>query len=303
MNTFSIHPETRLGPVALTVSDLERSLRFYIDVIGFRLLQREENTAWLGTDQNTPLLVLTGQPDASPKRRHTTGLYHFAILVPSRLDLARSLRHLMETRYPLQGASDHLVSEALYLADPDGNGIEIYADRPRQAWPRRNGQLLMATEPLDLEGLLAELEQDDQAWSGLPEQTRIGHVHLHVSDLSQAETFYREVLGFDFMAGYGPSALFVSAGGYHHHVGLNTWAGLGAPPPPPDAVGLRHFTITLPDEAERSRLRAHLRDSGVSFVEQGKVISLRDPSNNGIHLAVGSEVTVAEALLSLEGSQ
>jgi len=303
MNTFQIHPETHLGPVYLTVSDLEQSLGFYSDVIGFELLRQVENTAWLGTDLSTPLLVLTGHPDARPKPPWTTGLYHFAILVPSRLDLARWLRHLVETRYPLQGASDHLVSEALYLADPDGNGIEIYADRARDAWPHRNGQLLMATEPLDVEGLLGELIEDNQPWAGLPWQTRIGHVHLQVADLDEAETFYREILGFDFVTRYGSAALFVSAGGYHHHLGLNTWAGRGAPPPPPDAVGLRYFTIILPDIAERSRLLAHLQDAGVSFGEEGDVISLRDPSNNGLQLVVEQQLKVPDATLSLENAR
>lgn len=302
MNTHSIHPDTHLGPVYLTVRNLERSLGFYVDVIGFKLLQQVENTVWLGTDQDIPLLVLTGQPDAPSKPPRTTGLYHFAILVPTRLDLARSLRHLIETRYPLQGASDHLVSEALYLADPDGNGIEIYADRPRAEWPRRNGQLQMATEPLDLDSLIAELAPGDTSWAGLPEQTQIGHVHLHVADLDEVETFYGEVLGFDIMSRYGPSALFVSAGGYHHHIGLNTWAGRGAPPPPPDAVGLRSFTIILPDEAARRRLLAHLQDAGVSFSEEGAVTVLRDPSNNGIQLVVGSQLNLPETALSIENA-
>lgn len=303
MNTVPIHPETHLGPVYLTVRDLEQSLGFYSDVIGFELLRQVENTAWLGMNQNTPLLVLTGQADARPKPLRTTGLYHFAILVPSRLDLARWLRHLVETRYPLQGASDHLVSEALYIADPDGNGIEVYSDRARDAWPRRNGQLLMATEPLDVDSLLAEARRDNQPWAGLSGQTRIGHVHLQVADLDEAETFYREILGFDFVTRYGSAALFVSAGGYHHHIGLNTWAGRGAPSPPLQAVGLRYFTIVLPNEAERSRLLAQLQDKGISFSEGGDVFSLRDPSNNGIQIIVGSQLNVSEAVLSLENAR
>lgn len=290
MNTFSIHPATLLGPVYLSVCDLERSLRFYTDVIGFELIHHVDTTAWLGSAPNTLLLALTEQPDARPKPPRTTGLYHFAILVPSRLDLARSLRHLVEASYPLQGASDHLVSEALYITDPDGNGIEIYADRAREAWPRRDGQVLIATERLDLDNLLAELAQDHQTWAGVPSQTRIGHVHLQVADLPQTEAFYRTALGFDLVARYGQKALFVSAGGYHHHLGLNTWAGTGAPPPPPDAVGLRYFTITLPDEAEQRRLLAHLQRSGVSFVEQDDAISLQDPSNNGVLITVGTQM-------------
>ena len=294
MQPFSIHPETLLGPVNLTVSDLERANRFYGDIIGLRLLQQSENRAWLGADEATPLVVLTEQPDARPKPPHTTGLYHLAILTPSRLDLARSLRRLMEMDYPLQGASDHLVSEALYLDDPDGNGLEIYADRPRRSWRTHDGQLQMATVPLNMNDLLRESEQDKRSWSGLPAQTRIGHVHLHVADLDQAEAFYCDVLGFDLAARYGPSASFVSAGGYHHHIGMNTWAGAGAPQPPPGAVGLRTFTICLPNSQARSQLLEHLRRSEVPFSEHDDEFLLRDPSHNGILLAVDPEVKRAD---------
>ncbi len=282
----SIHPETSLGPVRLTISDLDRSVAFYRDVIGLGLLRRQDETALLTADGATPLVVLTELPGARPKPPRTTGLYHFAILLPTRLDLARSLRRLVDGRYPLQGASDHLVSEALYLADPDGNGIEIYADRPRSAWPRFDGQLQMATEPLDLEGLLAELAQDARPREGVPLQTRIGHVHLHVADVRQAEAFYRDVLGFDLILHFGGSAAFLSAGGYHHHIGLNTWAGVGAPPPPPEAVGLRDFTIVLPDQGELQHVMGRLRESGIGFDERADAIALRDPSSNGLKLVV-----------------
>lgn len=287
MQTFVIHPNTYVGSVHLTVSELERSLRFYGDVLGFNTRQRQDSTAWLTADGMTSPLVLTEQAGARPKPPRTTGLYHFAILVPSRVDLARSLRHLVEVRYPLQGAADHLVSEALYLADPDGNGIEIYADRARSAWPRRGGQLQMATDPLDVDGLLAEIERDARPWDGLAPQTRIGHVHLHVADLRQAEAFYCDVLGFDLVTRYGSSALFVSAGGYHHHLGLNTWAGVGAPPPPPDSVGLRYYTLYLPGKDELDRIVEHLKASGVELDKIADTVSLRDPSGNAIRLGVG----------------
>ena len=246
MKTFSIHPDTMMGPVHLTITDLSRAVEFYQSVIGLQLLHRSDDLAWMGAGGDSPLLVLTENPDAQPKQPRTTGLYHLALLVPSRLDLARSLQHLTESSCPLQGLSDHLVSEALYLSDPDGNGIEIYADRPRDSWRTRNGQLELSTVPLNVDDLLMELGQQDAAWSGLPTETRIGHVHLHVSDLGQAEAFYRDLLGFDVVSRYGPSASFVSAGGYHHHIGMNTWAGVGVPSPPADGVGLRFFTIQLP---------------------------------------------------------
>jgi len=225
MAPFSIHPDTTVGPVALTVADLARSEDFYTGVLGFRAIERGDRALTLAAGGAVPLLRLVEQPGARPKPQRATGLYHFAILVPSRLDLARALRHLAEQRYPLTGASDHLVSEALYLDGPDGNGIEIYRDRPRDEWPHANGQLQMAVDPLDVDGILGELARDDRPWDGLAPQTRIGHIHLHVADLRAAEAFYSGVLGFDVMLRYGAGALFISAGGYHHHIGLNTWAG------------------------------------------------------------------------------
>lgn len=293
MVDFVIHPHTRLGPVHLVVSNLARALRFYGDVLGLRAGERRDGNVDLVADGMTPLVVLKERPDARPKPPRTTGLYHFALLLPSRADLALWLRHLAEAGYPLQGAADHLVSEALYLADPDGNGIEIYADRPRDAWPRRDGQVQMATDPLDVPGLLSELNGDDRPWEGVPAGMRVGHVHLHVADLDQAQAFYCDNLGFDLVTYYPPasraSALFVSAGGYHHHIGLNVWAGVGAPPPPPDAVGLRFYTIHLPDEEELARTVEHLRASSVELEETDGAISLQDPSGNRIRLAVESD--------------
>ena len=183
------------------------------------------------------------QQPAVPKPRRTTGLYHFAILVPSRAALGRSLRRLVDARYPLTGAADHLVSEAIYLDDPDGLGIEIYRDRPRDSWRRlAGGQIAMSTDPLDVQNVLDE-PGAETAWNGLDAATVMGHVHLHVPHLDTAEQFYCGRIGFDPMLRGYPGALFVSAGGYHHHLGLNTWAGVGAPPPPENAVGLQSFTI------------------------------------------------------------
>src|SRR5262249_53780909 len=159
---------------------------------------------------------------------------------------------------------DHLVSEALYLDDPDGNGIEIYRDRPRAEWPRSGGRIRMATDPLDLDGIVAELDRDDRPWDGLAPATVIGHVHLHVADLRAAEAFYHGVLGFDIITNYGGSALFVSAGGYHHHLGLNTWAGVGAPPSPADAAGLRRFAVVLPDPGALEQVAARVRQASIA---------------------------------------
>jgi catechol 2,3-dioxygenase len=286
MAPFSIHPATGVGPVALTVADLDRSEQFYRDIIGFKTLGRDGTTATLTADGTTPLLTLTGQPGARRRPQRTTGLYHFAILTPSRADLAHALRRLAEARWPLSGASDHLVSEALYLDDPDGNGIEIYRDRPREDWPRQNGQIQMATDPLDFDSLLDELGSSSQTGDSMAPGTIIGHVHLHVADLRAAEQFYHGVLGFDIIQRYGPSALFISAGGYHHHIGLNTWAGVGAPAPPPDAAGLRYFVVHMPDAAARDAVVERVRAAGIAIEEAAEGLLVRDPSANSVVLTV-----------------
>lgn len=286
MNTFSIHPATTVGPVALTVADLKRSEQFYTEVLGLRVLGRAGATLTLSADGATPLAALTELAGAQPRPPRTTGLYHFAILVPSRLELGRSLRRLAEMRYPLTGASDHLVSEALYLDDPDGNGIEIYRDRPRAEWPTRNGQLQMAVDPLDIDGVLGELEHDMRPWDGIAPGTTLGHMHLHVADLRAAEAFYCGVLGFDVMLRYGPSALFISAGGYHHHIGLNVWAGVGAPPPPAGSAGLRYFVVQLPNASALEQVVGRVREAKLASDQTSEGIILRDPSANQLVLAV-----------------
>jgi catechol 2,3-dioxygenase len=274
-----IDPATSIGAVHLTISDLDRALGFYAAHLGFTVHRHHGRTARLGAGGSD--LVVLSACESAPRVRGTTGLYHFAILVPSRADLARSLRRLVETDTLLQGAADHGVSEAVYLADPDGNGIEIYCDRPRALWPYAAGQLQMGADPVDLEELLAE---SDRTEAGLATGTRIGHVHLHVSRLADAERFYVGILGFDLTQRYGPSALFVSAGGYHHHIGLNTWAGVGAPPPPPGAIGLRHFVVRLPDSDALADVTRRVRAAGVPIedVEGGALV--RDPAKNAIVL-------------------
>ncbi len=239
---MTLPSDAHIGQVSLTVRDLDRSVLFYRDVLGFHESKRAGRTSVLGPEGGRTLLELHENTGAIPKPGRSSGLFHFAILVPSRAALGRSLRQLAEKRWPMTGASDHLVSEALYLADPDGLGIEIYRDRPREDWPMRNGQLQMATDPLDLNSLLEE-PGAEVPWNGLAAGTVMGHVHLHVPALDTAEAFYCGQVGFEpTVRGY-PGALFVAAGGYHHHLGMNTWVGAGAPPPPEHAVGLRSFTI------------------------------------------------------------
>jgi catechol 2,3-dioxygenase len=235
-------PDAHIGEVSLTVSSLERSVAFYADVLGFERLDSGPQRAALGPAGGPVLLRLEGRPDARPRAPRTSGLFHFAILVPDRAALGRSLRRLAEQRWPLTGASDHLVSEALYLDDPDGLGIEIYRDREQTAWTREGGEVLMATERLDLDDVARE-PGAERAWTGLEAGTTIGHVHLHVPDLETAEQLYCADIGFSPTLRRYPGALFVAAGTYHHHVGLNIWAGRGAPPPGPDTIGLDAFTI------------------------------------------------------------
>jgi catechol 2,3-dioxygenase len=234
--------DTHIGHVDLTVSDLDRALAFYTGVLGFEVMQRKERGAALAPPGGRVLLRLTACPGAQRRSRRSAGLYHFAILVPTRAALGRSLRRLIECRWPLTGASDHLVSEALYLDDPDGLGIEIYRDRPRETWAHDAGEVRMATEPLDLEGLARE-PGADRLGSGLEADTVIGHVHLHVPDLAEAERLYCDEIGFTPTLRRYAGALFVAAGGYHHHLGLNVWAGHGAPPPAPGTVGLESFSL------------------------------------------------------------
>jgi catechol 2,3-dioxygenase len=280
----AIRPDTTLGTVRLTVSDLPSSRDFYEQAIGLRATELDDGTLAFGAPGGSTLVELHGNPSAPRLDRRAPGLYHFAILVPSRRDLALALARLAEARSPLDGASDHLVSEALYLSDPAGNGIEIYRDRPREEWPRSNGELAMSTLPLGLDGLLSELTSATELQRQAPSETRIGHVHLQVADLRDAEAFYSGVLGFDVMVRGYPGALFVSAGGYHHHIGLNTWNSAGFAPPKPGSIGLRSFEVVLPDEQELERVQQRVRAAGVPLERAGDAYSIRDPSGNGVRL-------------------
>lgn len=280
--------ETHIGYAHLQVANLDRALTFYVDLLGFQLANRHNGRAFLSPDGQFPhRLLLTERPGARPKPPRTTGLYHVAIRLPDRVALARVFRRLMQHGYGLQGASDHLVSEALYLADPDGNGLELYRDRPRAEWAWDGAQVAMSSEPLDLRDLLIEAERDSSAWSGIHAGTDIGHVHLHVSDLKKAETFYADILGFTVMQRSYPGALFVAAGGYHHHIGLNVWMGRGAPPPPEDAVGLIAFAVKLPDKNAWLAAMQRVEEAGLALEERDDTVLrafLRDFDSNGVAL-------------------
>jgi catechol 2,3-dioxygenase len=277
--TETIHPDTAMGCVHLTVSNLDRSIAFYTGTLGMGVLASEGATATLGAG-DAELLRLRADASAPRRPPRTSGLFHFAVLVPGRLELARSLARLGARRHPLTGASDHLVSEALYLNDPDGIGIEIYRDRPREEWRTGPEGVAMATLPLDLEGILGELGGREPGEAGLPAGTRIGHVHLNVADLRDAEAFYCDVLGFAATARNYPGALFVAAGGYHHHLGLNIWNGAGAPPPPDGAIGLGHYEIVVPDTAALAAVAGRRPRTGADGEGDGDAVLARDPAGN-----------------------
>jgi catechol 2,3-dioxygenase len=268
---------TSIGPVALTVADLARSIDFYENAFGLRVVERDGGRAVLATP-DAPLLELVEERAARPKPAGVPGLYHFAVLLPSRAALGQLLRRLVEVEYPLGGASDHLVSEAIYLGDPDGNGIEIYRDRPRDTWRFDRGAVRMTVDPLDLQAIYDEGAGE---WSGIAPGTTMGHVHLQVGDVEAAKRFYVDLLGFDIMAQM-PSALFVSAGGYHHHLGLNSWHTRGAAAPPAGFAGLRQFVIHAQGAA--NAVADRLAEAGVFFEQEGNVLRFRDPWNNGIEL-------------------
>lgn len=276
---FRIAAATHIGYVHLRVSDLERSLAFYLDVLGFRLVSGGPHTATLSATGRGPgLIVLTARKDAPARPPRSTGLYHFAIRVPGRRALAMVIRHLQEMQWPVQGYADHDVSEAVYFADPDGIGIEVYSDRPREDWPLRNGQVEMVTEPLDLDNLMRELETWPGKWDGIDPATDIGHVHLRVSNLQAAGDFYHGVLGFDVTQSDLIGALFLSAGGYHHHVGVNVWSSENGPRPPLDAVGLISFSVWVPDAATLREISRRLKAAGVSVDrEDHHGLSAADP--------------------------
>jgi catechol 2,3-dioxygenase len=284
----AIDPATALGPLALTVSNLERSVAFYTEAIGLALLERGDGTATLGV-AGQPLLLIAERTGARPwprERRSYTGLYHFAILVPTREDLGRWVRHWLELGLPL-GQGDHIVSEALYISDPDENGIEVYRDRPREGWQWENGRVRMGGGPVDIAGMIAEADRAGEPWTGLPAGTKIGHIHLQIGDIAEGAAFYHDVLGFDIVAAM-QSALFVSAGGYHHHIGMNTWHSLGATPAPADMVGVRFFTIALPSDAAQQAVVARLDAAGIVYTETDGVIAVRDPWGNIVLLDVGA---------------
>lgn len=269
-----------IGTVYLNVANLQKMLSFYQDIIGLKLHRQEGNTAYLGVGEED-LLALNHTPNA-PRIGGITGLYHFAILLPSQAALARSLKRFADTQTPLQGLSDHLVSEAIYLADPEGNGIEIYRDRPREGW-YKNGQLQMGTIAMDVEGVMSAYDDEDTTWNGLPSGTIMGHIHLHVSSVPKAEAFYHDLFGLDVLLNMG-HATFMSYGGYHHHVGANIWAGRTLPP---DAtiLGLEKYVLHPPQSVALDSILGHLDNANIPIRKADEGYYLHDSSKIQILLS------------------
>jgi catechol 2,3-dioxygenase len=280
--SYRLPDATRIGAVHLQVSDLARSLTYYRDVLGFRVISEDRSSATLGAhgDETTLVALHERRGVRSVARRGLLGLYHFAVLLPTRAALGRFVTHL-GTVGAYAGSADHLVSEALYLSDPDGLGIEVYADRPRSEWQTRGNELAMTTEPLDLRALVHEA--GETPWTGMPTGTVIGHVHLHVGTLREAEAFYHAALGLDKVVWNYPGALFLSAGGYHHHLGTNTWAA-GAPAATDADARLLEWELVLPSRADVDAAATHIGVAGYSVQMAGDDRRISDPWGTALRL-------------------
>jgi catechol 2,3-dioxygenase len=281
---YRLPAATKLGPVRLQVAEVARSVAFYEEVLGLPVADRSEHGARLAPRGGATLVELHERNGAAPvPRGGQLGLYHFAILLPARADLGRFVQHLARIGVAA-GSADHLVSEAIYLTDPDGLGIEVYADRPRSAWQSRDGQLVMTTDPLDTRSLVAAGQE--QPWTGMPVGTTIGHVHLHVGDLERAAAFYHHGVGFDKVVWSYPGALFLSAGGYHHHLGTNTWAAT-ARPAPAEAARLLDWSIVLPEPADVAAAAASMETAGFVALSDGDGVRAADPWGTTVRLLAG----------------
>ncbi|MCA1027989.1 VOC family protein [Cytobacillus kochii] len=283
MNTFHAEPNIYAQKIDLKVTNLQTSLRFYQDILGFQVLHQSKHEVSLSADGNQTSVQLHAPEGLQKKELRRTGLYHFAILLPTRNDLAKIIRHFIKVNYPLQGASDHDVSEALYLADPDGNGIEIYADRPKTSWDWRGEEVVMGTNALDVQSIMSEW--DGNEWNGMPNETIMGHIHLHVNNIEEAKTFYCEGLGFEVVTHYGNQALFISTGKYHHHIGLNIWNGTMAVAPSANSVGMAFYTLVFPKNKLEQAVE-RLQAMNIEVERQADSYMVSDPAGNNIKLVV-----------------
>lgn len=275
---FHQKPVSYVESLTLKVLDLPEMSRFYTEVLGFETIEEKENETVLGVG-GEEILTLESAPEFKAKAGRFAGLYHFAVLLPDRKELGKILLHLHEQRIPV-GSSDHQVSEALYLSDPEGNGIEIYRDREPGEWEWHGDQVHMTVDPLDVQEVAQA--SNGEKWSGMPVGTVLGHIHLHVSDLQAAHDFYTGAIGFGLVANLGNQALFVSDGNYHHHIGLNIWNGTGIPALPDQMAGLGHYVIRVADERAQQAMRDRLQAYGAEVRMEGAMLETADPSGNRI---------------------
>lgn len=280
---MKIPDNTKIQSIDLKIKDLGSSINFYSELMGFKIVSQSENTAMLSANGKLPYIIkLTEDKNAIHKPYGTTGLFHIAIKLPGRKELARVFLRLFENKVKFQGFSDHLVSEAIYLEDPDENGIELYCDRPKSEWQYKMGQIEMATLPLNLNVLTNELD-DRKVWNGIHPDTEIGHIHLSVSDIKKAQNFYSIILGMNVTNSTYPGAMFFSAGGYHHHVGTNIWSAKNGKPAPDNSVGLMEYSINIPQAEYIKELETRAEESGlVKKAFDGKSMVINDFDNNKI---------------------
>lgn len=282
MMKFHSKPNVFVNELVLKVTDIDRSIKFYTKIMGFSLLKKNGKEAILTADGFKPIVTLIEPEDVVLKIPKRTGLYHFAVLLPSRYHLGLFIKNIRDQWYPIIGGSNHGVSEAIYLEDPDGNGIEVYRDVDTAEWSRSGDRINMVSDPLDYDQLMAEAGEDK--WDNTPLDTIIGHIHLHVGNLDLAKKFYTDGLGFDLTMEAGTSAIFLSSGGYHHHIGLNVWNGRNAEPLPANSVGMKYYSLVFPDEDTRANTLDNLVNLGYEVIKEGNHIFTKDPSSNLIKL-------------------
>lgn len=282
--SFHKNPVTFVSHIALKVSDLEKSKRFYTEVLGLNIKEQTSNSVSFTTNGQDVLLTITQPKTINKKQEQRTGLYHFALLLPKRADLSQVVRHFIHLGVRF-GGGDHLVSEAIYLNDPDGNGIEIYVDREASVWQWSNGEVTMTTDPVDFDDLLKE--SIDPVWNGLPKETVMGHIHLQVNDLAKNKEFYVDGLGFDVVSRYGREALFLSDSNYHHHIALNTWSGTQIKHAEKTETGIESYSIVFPSEEKRQETVASLRELGIPVMEEENEVTVFDPSDIKLKLMIG----------------
>lgn len=284
MSIFHKSPNKYVTEIALKIENLDHALKFYRDIMGFKVLNLDKDKATLTADGINPIITLEQPQDVKPKELRRTGLYHYALLLPNKKELGKLIKHLREIKYPLVGAAHHGVSQAIYLQDLDDNGIEVYVDTPYTTWSWNKDTVDMVTEPLNLNKLIEEAKDED--WIEMPKETIIGHIHLHVSNLEEAERFYVEGLGFDVVARMPKQATFTSTGRYHHHIAFNIWNGTNIPAPSKNSIGMKYFSIKFPDEKSRQETVGNLIKLGYDIKQQGRIFITEDPSHNEIHLIV-----------------